>query len=234
MELSFWQSCFGTALTPEAAFCRLLLGLVAGSVVGLERQARKQPAGFRTHVLICVASTLAMLISLYLPMVQQGATAADPGRIAAQVLTGMGFIGAGAILHMGVNVRGLTTAASIWSMAVLGLGIGAGLLWLSAVALCIILFTLFLLQSVEERHFPDADSKLLELVFEGEAVDSDNVRNLLLSNKLYILDFRMEYTLSSGIVILHYTLSVPKGFSYTPVFEHISRLPRLKSWKLFS
>lgn len=234
MDLSFWQSCFGAGLTSEAAFCRLLLGLVAGSVVGLERQARKQPAGFRTHVLICVASTLAMLISQYLPMLQPGAPSGDPGRIAAQVLTGVGFIGAGTILHMGANVRGLTTAASIWSMAVLGLAIGAGLLWLSVGALCIILFTLFLLQSVEERHFPDADIKRLELVFDGEGVDSDSIRKLLQSQKLFILDFRMEHILSNHTSIIHFTLSAPKHFPFNPIQDHLSRLPLLKSWKLYS
>ena len=221
-------------MTPAAALCRLLLSLVAGSLIGLERQSRKQPAGFRTHVLICVGSTMAMLISQYLPLMQPGGPSGDPGRIAAQVLTGVGFIGAGTILQMGVNVRGLTTAASIWAVAVLGLGIGAGMFWISACCLVIILFTLVLLHSVEERHFADSDKKILELVFEGERTDPDELRKMLVSHKLFIHDFRIEYDLNTLSSLLRFTLSVPREFAYDTVVAQISRLPRLKSWKLYS
>ena len=107
-----------TEISFETAMLRLLVSFVAGMLIGVEREAHSQPAGMRTHILISLGSTLAMLLSIYIPQTFTGFQNGDPGRIAAQVVTGIGFLGAGAILRFGVNVKGLTTAASIWAMAI--------------------------------------------------------------------------------------------------------------------
>ncbi len=104
---------------------RLVLAVFFGGIIGLERGINRHPAGFRTHILVCVGSTLAMLTNMYIFDIWGNVT--DPVRLGAQVITGVGFLGAGTILLTGRNhIRGLTTAAGLWASACLGLAIGAG------------------------------------------------------------------------------------------------------------
>lgn len=109
-------------------FLRLSLALLLGGLIGFEREWHNHPAGFRTHILVSIGSTLMMLISIYgfSDFVVYGNINFDPSRIAAQVITGIGFLGAGTILRQGYNVTGLTTAASLWVVAGIGLAVGAG------------------------------------------------------------------------------------------------------------
>ena len=109
------------------AIFKLMLSLVIGSAIGLERRRKGQVAGMRTFSLICMGATLAMLISIYIPQEYMGLKNGDPGRIAAQVIFGIGFLGAGAIIQMKGSVKGLTTAAGIWMTAAIGLAIGSGM-----------------------------------------------------------------------------------------------------------
>ena len=120
--MSFHDALYSQEINFETALLRLVFSFMAGMLIGIEREAHSQPAGMRTHILISIGSTLAMLLSIYIPQTYMQFQNGDPGRIAAQVVTGIGFLGAGAILRLGVNVKGLTTAASIWAMAMLGLG----------------------------------------------------------------------------------------------------------------
>lgn len=125
---------------------RLAVGLVLGAVIGFERELHRQPAGFRTHSLVAVGSALFTIVSAY---GFAGATV-DPTRIAAQIVSGIGFIGAGTILQHRGNVRGLTTAASLWSVAAIGMAAGAGMLIMAAVGTVMILIVLAVLDRVEE------------------------------------------------------------------------------------
>ena len=154
---------------------RLFLSLVAGGLVGFERESRRQPAGLRTHILISVGSTLLMLLSIYIPQTFFDMKSGDPGRIAAQVVSGIGFLGAGAILKLGSNVKGLTTAASIWIVAGIGLAIGAGLYVPAFIALFIILFALVILDYLGKGPLPagsgESDTSAFQRFFGG--YDSD-------------------------------------------------------------
>lgn len=107
---------------------RLVMSVVLGSIIGFERQHRKKTAGLKTHVLVCLGSCLVAVLSINLYAVVQGQTNADPARLAAQVVSGIGFLGAGAILKEGPTIRGLTTAASLWVVASVGLAVGVGAL----------------------------------------------------------------------------------------------------------
>jgi putative Mg2+ transporter-C (MgtC) family protein len=107
---------------------RLALAFVFGSVIGLERESKQGDAGLRTHMLVCIGSALIMLVSLYIFDLYKNEATVDPGRIAAGVVTGIGFIGAGTIMRSSERVRGLTTAASIWVSAAIGLAVGCGYL----------------------------------------------------------------------------------------------------------
>lgn len=124
---------------------RLTLGLVLGAVVGFERELHRQPAGFRTHSLVALGSALFTIVSGF----AFDGPGADPTRIAAQIVSGIGFIGAGTILQYRGNIRGLTTAASLWSVAALGMAAGAGLWGLAITATVLMLIVLSILDRVE-------------------------------------------------------------------------------------
>ena len=145
-------------MTPELAFdtqvnlgLRLTLGLVLGAIVGFEREFHRQPAGFRTHSLVALGSALFTIVSGF----AFDGPGADPTRIAAQIVSGIGFIGAGTILQYRGNIRGLTTAASLWSVAAVGMAAGAGMWILAIMATVLMLIVLSILDRVERlarRH----------------------------------------------------------------------------------
>lgn len=117
---------------------RLFLSLLCGGLLGLERERKKRPAGLRTYILVCMGSTLVMLTNLYLT--QMYGTVSDPSRMGAQVISGIGFLGAGTIVVTGRNhVRGLTTAAGLWAAACVGLSLGVGFYW-GAILGCSLVF----------------------------------------------------------------------------------------------
>ena len=118
---------------------RLLLATVLGGLVGYEREMHNRWAGFRTHILVCVGSCLIMLTSIHLASSYTGEANPDPGRLAAQVVSGIGFLGAGTILHSSSHIRGLTTAANLWMIAGVGLAAGCGL-YLPAILTTILAF----------------------------------------------------------------------------------------------
>lgn len=138
-------------VTLAGAAFKLVLALLLGAVIGLERRLKGQIAGLRTFALIAMGATLAMLISIYIPQQYFGLKNGDPGRIAAQVVSGVGFLGAGAIIQMKGSVRGLTTAAGIWMTACIGLAVGAGMYLISIIATLLIIFILVNIERIE-RH----------------------------------------------------------------------------------
>lgn len=127
---------------------RLLLAAVMGGLIGLEREASNRPAGFRTHILVSIGSTLIMLVSMYAFDYR-----ADPSRVAAQVVSGIGFLGAGTIMKTGNNVKGLTTAASLWVCSAIGLAIGGGYYVGAIITVIIVLFSLIAVGSIENKLF---------------------------------------------------------------------------------
>lgn len=172
----------------EIMLIRLVMAALLGGVVGLEREYNHHPAGFRTHLLVSVGSCLMMLLAFYgfqdYIAANEGNVNFDPSRLAAYVVSGIGFLGAGTILVQGSSVKGLTTAASIWVVAGIGLTVGAGLYGPALIATFIVIISLFILAKVnlrisgdeqEERVMIVADpggSSLSEIirVFDEEAV----------------------------------------------------------------
>lgn len=131
---------------------RLGVAALLGMIVGFERERQNQPAGLRTHAILAIGSCLAMTISIniamqFYPLVPNG----DPGRLAAQVVSGIGFLGAGAILRYGTNVKGLTTATSLWTIAIVGLAVGAGHYFAAFGTTIALLIVLVLLNVLEKR-----------------------------------------------------------------------------------
>ena len=119
---------------------RLLLAAILGSTVGIEREKLHKPAGLRTYMLVCLGSCLVTVISVSFDM--------DPARIAAGIITGIGFLGAGAIIAQGTNVKGLTTAASLWAIAAVGLSVGIGK-YLLAIVTTVLIYIILRLKKYE-------------------------------------------------------------------------------------
>ncbi|MBI1952986.1 MAG: MgtC/SapB family protein [Candidatus Omnitrophica bacterium] len=138
-------------ISDNEVILRLLLSVLFSGLVGLEREVQGRAAGLRTHILVCTGSTLIMLTGLHLFALYRGVVEIDPGRIAAQVVSGIGFLGAGTIIQFRDSVKGLTTAASLWAAAGIGLAVGSGFYVGAVVTTFIVLSVLFLLSRVERR-----------------------------------------------------------------------------------
>lgn len=144
---------------PDLASWEILVRLTAaaalGGVIGIERELREREAGFRTHLLVSVGAALFTLVSAYawsdFTFSQEGGVTFDPTRVAAQIVTGIGFIGAGAIIRQGLSVRGLTTAATLWMVAAIGMACGAGFYWAAVFATAIALIGLWPLRFVSQQ-----------------------------------------------------------------------------------
>ncbi|TVY09810.1 MgtC/SapB family protein [Paenibacillus cremeus] len=132
---------------------RVLLAAGLGGLIGLEREYSNHAAGFRTHILVCIGSAAIMLLSIYgfSEFVIEANVRIDPARLAAQVISGIGFLGAGAILRNGSTVSGLTTAASVWVVAAIGLCVGAGFFYCAFLSTVLVLMSLFVLNKWEKR-----------------------------------------------------------------------------------
>lgn len=175
---SLYDLLSGPEVGTGAAVLRLGLAAVVGGLVGLEREMRRQSAGLRTHILICLGAALLTLLSIWMAQTL-GNGLSDPTRIAAQIVSGIGFLGAGAIMKIGNNTKGLTTAASIWGVAALGMAIGAGM-WVPAlVALVLILVALTLLEPVERHFFPAERIKLIEIWYDESSADRRKIDEVL-------------------------------------------------------
>lgn len=129
-------------LTISDMLIRLLLSIFLSGAIGYEREHTKKPAGFRTHILVSIGSTTVMIASVLLFEKYGPLTTMDPARLGAQVISGIGFLGAGTIIREGVSVRGLTTAASIWAVGCIGLAVGSGFYELSIIATITVFSTL--------------------------------------------------------------------------------------------
>jgi putative Mg2+ transporter-C (MgtC) family protein len=153
----------------------LRLGVAAGlgAAIGVERELRDREAGVRTHLLVCLGSALFTIVSAYgfREFTAEGATV-DPTRIAAQIVTGIGFLGAGAIIREGLSVRGLTTAGSLWIVAAIGMAAGAGYYWPAVVGAALTVFALgplrMLAYQAVERFRPEDQRVVVELKLGGD------------------------------------------------------------------
>ncbi|HDR9507051.1 methyltransferase [Burkholderia cepacia] len=172
---------------------RLVLAAALGSVIGFERERLSWAAGLRTHMLVCVGSTLIMIVSAF-----GFADVLDPSRIAAQVVSGIGFLGAGSILLRGEIVRGLTTAASLWSVAAIGLAVGGGLYVASISATIIILIILAGIKPLERRYFTVRQRRQLALTVVSGALTFDSLHAALGPDSARVKQFIVQRADDTG------------------------------------
>jgi putative Mg2+ transporter-C (MgtC) family protein len=177
---------------------RLLSALLIGALIGLERSYHGRPAGFRTHALVCMSTALLMLVTVYadrwFPGVSQGRIALDPTRMAQGIMTGIGFLGAGTIMKEGLSVRGLTTAASIWTTATIGILVGIGFYFPAIVATVLTLGILSLFRWIENRIPVQFYAHFLVRFARHEAMPESDMRDLLRQHGFSIanLNYRLD------------------------------------------
>lgn len=162
----------------DQIFLRLMLAAVLSGIIGYEREARGRAAGLRTTILVGVGSCLIMLTSINIYDLYKGQTSVDPARIAAQVVSGIGFLGAGTILHFRASVRGLTTAAGLWAVSGVGLAVGSGFFSAALISSVIIFVVLFFLSRLEEKIRKEL-YKILEIEATGGIEKLCQIRKLL-------------------------------------------------------
>ena len=200
---------------------RLFLAFIVGSLIGLEREHHRQPAGLRTHILICVGATLLTLVSIYIPQTLRYLKNGDPGRIAAQVVSGIGFLGAGAIIRLGVNVKGITTAASIWAVAALGIAIGAGMYYGAILCALIILFSLIALDVVEKKIFPSKYLRTLQIYCNTDDVNIDDLSKIVEKHGVDIKSTDVSQSFDDKTLTLTLLVQIPEAMKYRKLYEEI-------------
>lgn len=208
---------------------KLLLSMVLGAVVGFERKRKGQTAGVRTFSLIAMGATLAMLLSIYVPQEYMGLKNGDPGRIAAQVITGIGFLGAGAIIQMKGSVRGLTTAAGIWMVAIIGMAVGLGLYWLSVIACLLILFILVLLERIEQYVSRGAEARIIRIRTGVILKNIDSYREVLRRHRIHLNNFYVDYDFELNETRLNLMVLVRETTDYIELFSEFHKLYPTKS-----
>src|SRR5687767_7408469 len=169
---------------PEISL-RLLIALVFGGLIGLERSYHARPAGFRTHTLVCLASALLMLVTVYeaqwFSIRGMGRVTVDPTRMAQGIMTGIGFLGAGVIMKEGLSVRGLTTAASIWITAAIGILVGIGFYFPAGLASALTLGTLSTFRWIESKLPVEFYAHFVVRFARGAQISEDALRELVKS-----------------------------------------------------
>jgi putative Mg2+ transporter-C (MgtC) family protein len=203
---------------------RLLLGTLLGGGIGLERQVHGRPAGFRTHLLVCVASVLLMIVSQSLG----GGDGArfDPGRLAAGAITGVGFLGAGVILKSGLSVHGLTTAACLWIVSAIGLAVGAGQHFAAALGFAITLGSLWLLRYVE-LHLPRLAYKHVTVVA-GRGAPEERLRAAVTAHgpRISAVDYALDA--QAGELTYRLTIASQHNISERAIVDALAALPEVR------
>lgn len=174
---------------------RLGMASIFGALIGLERERKNWSAGMRTHMLVCVGSSLIMIVSAYgfNDVLGLDYIVLDPSRVAAQVVSGIGFIGAGTILFQREGtVRGLTTAAGLWTVAGIGLAAGGGMYLLAAMASILVLLILWALQPVERIYAKRFVRQTLRIVTKPESNEVDIINDVLNENGFVIENFNLS------------------------------------------
>lgn len=206
---------------------RIAISLVCGLLLGIERKFRHHTVGIKTLTLISVSSCLLSILSHH--MAYSGMVKGDPTRIAAGVITGIGFLGAGTILKIGLNIRGLTTAAIIFTASAIGLACGNGLYEPALLTLLIAIITLTIIERIEHKVFSVEKRKLIKLKFDSLDINESSIREILIHNNLSINDTNLEMLVKEKQTILMYLVKFPDSVDTSKVAEEFAKLENITS-----
>ncbi len=222
---------FHSEITISSSLVRIAISFICGVILGAERQKRNQFIGIRTITIICVSSTLLMLLSIYAGTSLPGSTG-DPTRIAAQVVSGIGFLGAGTIVLQGLNIKGLTSSAVIWSAAAVGLGIGAGFIVPTIATVFLLVSAIVIIEKIEEKYFTPGRAKKLELHFANNRIDIDGLTKLLAENGMIVSNTDIQRDFTKKHFVLIFSVRVPASIDIFDVIEKIKTKGKLAEFTL--
>ena len=207
---------------------RLGLSVVLGGVIGAEREHNNQPAGLRTNMILVIGACLAMMLSINLGT----AAGSDPARLAAQVISGIGFLGAGAILRFGFNVKGLTTATTLWTMAIVGLAVGMGYYLISIIATAVIMIVLSVLDLIE-RHLVRANilRTLAIEVYDGKGIVKE-IRQIVSQSAFQISGFSVQKSNENKLLQIEIVARFNNAEKLEELIEQLSEFEGLTSVKI--
>lgn len=208
---------------------KLALACILGGLIGLERESLNRPAGLRTYTLVCVGSTLAMIVSIDIFLQYYQNVNADPGRIAAQVVSGIGFLGAGTILREGATVRGLTTAAGLWVVACIGLAVGAGLYIPAIATTVLILFVLIYFIRLESIVTGLREYKGIVMVVEDRPGQVGIIGSILGDMGVLIKNIQLTRLEEEEDLEVELLLELPPGEDIGRVMDELSGVKGLRN-----
>ena len=201
---------------------RIILSAILGALIGYERQFKHNSAGLRTNILVCIGSCLIMILSNLLYEQVEGKTNADPARLAAQVVSGIGFLGAGAIIKEGVNVIGLTTAACIWVVSGVGLAVGAGYYIIAVFASLLVYIILEILSQMDSWLVP-TDNIMIKIRMINDSEKIKEVYNALLKLGLKSKNFSVVF-ISEDIVELNILMFNPHKLKLAEISTYFTSM----------
>jgi putative Mg2+ transporter-C (MgtC) family protein len=215
---------------------RLIAALLVGALIGLERSYHGRPAGFRTHALVCLSTCLLMLITVYesrwFPSVTQGRIAMDPTRMVQGIMTGIGFLGAGVIMKEGLSVRGLTTAASIWATAAIGILIGIGFYFPAVLAILFTLGILSVFRWIETKIPRQFYAHFIVRFARAERMPEAEMRGLIAEYGFTIAN--LNYGLDKDRDFFEYRMIIRtiRAHNIRRLVETLSQLPSVQEFRI--
>jgi putative Mg2+ transporter-C (MgtC) family protein len=208
---------------------RLGVAFLLGAIIGIERELDNQPAGLRTNIILVMGSALAMILSVSLAHVYQPVGGmGDPARLAAQVISGIGFLGAGAILHAGVNIRGLTTAATIWTMAVVGLAVGAGFFSAAVIVTITLFIVLSVMNKLENKLFHPKTIAPITMWIKDVPPDLAEIRKIFDHKHVHLITFSHEHDFTDDETKINLEYSCKRVELIDEIQKKIYALPGLR------
>ena len=224
VTLPFWETII-----------RLLVAVTCGGIIGIERGRKRRPAGFRTHMIVCIGAALTMILSTYLTAMITNVwhinASTDVSRFGAQVINGIGFLGAGTIIITGhQQIKGLTTAAGLWASACMGLAIGAGFYMGALVGCMLILVTIIVFSKLES--FILSHSRNVNVFVEFETMDSvTHILSKLNEQDVKVFDVEITKQKNSGTLYHNaiFSIKIPKKKSHAAIMAAISQVDTVRS-----
>lgn len=227
--LDFIENINGLNVTFGNSVFRLVLSMILGMMVGAERKRKGQIAGIRTFALISMGACLAMLLSIYVPQEYLGLKNGDPGRIAAQVITGIGFLGGGAMIQMKGSVRGLTTAAGIWLTAIIGMAVGVGMYICALAATILCLLVLVAFEWYEKLTNVGQESKVINAKINEIIKDMKPYTDLFDEMGVHVSTFYVQYDYERRLTEVNFVILVRMHYNILPVINRMRELSPTRS-----
>ncbi len=221
---------------------RLLIAVIIGGLIGYEREYKKRPAGFRTHVLVCVGAAIISMIQISIGqstidlvtsnVALKEVFKIDYGRLGAQVITGVGFLGAGTIIHQKGSVKGLTTAATIWTVACVGLAIGLGYYFLSISSAILIFMILIIFKKLEGRLIYKKTNMKLIIEYNNGLDHSGEIQNYFEKHSIDIVDIYVIVEDNKNKKCkVEYSINVPNALSSSSLVKDFALFKEVNSYK---